>query len=84
VPAHIAALAQRDAVGVWRRGAEKIDSPSRNAMSLLEKGFQFCGAADEVRRRAEAAARPWPPPAAPVAETSVERPAKSATSKGKR
>ena len=60
VPAALEEHARRDAVGVWRRDSDEIESSCRNAGSLISKGWTFVRLADEGRRRAYAEKRPWP------------------------
>jgi len=47
----------RDAVGVWRRDSDEIESSCRNAAALISKNWAFSGLADEARRRAYAEKR---------------------------
>jgi hypothetical protein len=63
VPAEIRQYAEGDKVGIWKRANAQIESSCRNALSLLSKGYEFVGLADEARLRAIGEARPWPPAA---------------------
>jgi hypothetical protein len=69
----LAAYARADMVGVWRRGSEQTEVSCRHALSLLGKGFEFVGLADENRRRAVAEARPSTVPDAATIEDATPR-----------
>jgi hypothetical protein len=64
--------ANHDRVGVWTRGADRLESSCRNAFSLVSKGWSFVELADAEQRKAAAEARPFPkaPSAAPVADAA--------------